>query len=316
MTLRQALAKSMNVATVKVGEMVGFDTVVDLAKKAGLNYNIQPTPAVALGSYDVTPLEMAGAYTIFANHGVYVKPSFVSMVRSQNGSRDLRPQKGRAHGARSAGSLPDDQPHGGGDAQRHGGGRACAGFNVPAAGKTGTSDHDGWFAGYTSGLLCIVWVGFDDNRDLDLEGAHSALPIWTEFMKRALDYRAYRNAEPFTAPDGIISVEIDPESGMLATPRCPSTISEVYISGSQPVTYCPLHGGGQSVTHVAGWEIPASPAPPADAAAPGGRPNAPPVMAARRPPPAPAPPPQQAAQKPEKPKEKKSFFKRLLGVFK
>jgi penicillin-binding protein 1B len=74
-TLRQALAHSLNVATVKVGEMVGFDAVVDLAKKAGLNYNIQPTPAVALGAYEVTPMEMAGAYTIFANQGVYVKPN-------------------------------------------------------------------------------------------------------------------------------------------------------------------------------------------------------------------------------------------------
>ena len=81
-TLRQALAKSLNVATVKVAEMVGYDKVVEMAKKAGLNYDIQPTPAVALGSYEVTPLEMAGAYTMFANQGVYVKPSFVSMVRA------------------------------------------------------------------------------------------------------------------------------------------------------------------------------------------------------------------------------------------
>ena len=71
-------------------------------------------------------------------------------------------------------------------------------------------------------LLCIVWVGFDDNRELDLEGAHSALPIWTEFMKRALQYRGYRNARPFEAPDGIVSAQIDPESGMLATPGCPT----------------------------------------------------------------------------------------------
>ena len=123
-TLREALAQSLNVATVKVAEMVGYDAVVDLANSAGLNYNIQPTPAVALGSYDVTPLEMAGAYTIFANDGVYVKPSFVSMVRSQNGRTMLHQQEGRAHGARSASGLPDDQPDGRGDAQRHRGGRA------------------------------------------------------------------------------------------------------------------------------------------------------------------------------------------------
>ena len=83
--------------------------------------------------------------------------------------------------------------------------RARFGFTVPAAGKTGTS-HDGWFAGYTSELLCVVWVGFDDNRELDLEGAHSAAPIWAEFMKRALAYREYRDAKPFQAPDGIVTI--------------------------------------------------------------------------------------------------------------
>ena len=315
-TLRQALAHSMNVATVKVGEMVGFDAVVDLAKKAGLNYQIQPTPAVALGSYDVTPMEMAGAYTIFANQGVYVKPSLVTMVRSQDGQEIYANKKETRQVldprvAYLITNLMEEVMRSGTAAGVH-----ALGFNVPAAGKTGTSDHDGWFAGYTSGLLCIVWVGFDDNRDLDLEGAHSALPIWTEFMKRALDYPAYHDTEPFTAPDGIISVEIDPESGYLATPNCPKTISEVYISGTQPVTSCPLHGGGQSVTRVAGWETTPAPAP-ADNAAPAAQHlNAPPVIAARRPPPAIPTAPQPAAQKQEKPKEKKSFFKRLLGVFK
>jgi penicillin-binding protein 1B len=190
------------------------------------------------------------------------------------------------------------------------------GFSVPAAGKTGTSDHDGWFAGYTSDLLCIVWVGFDDNRDLDLEGAHSALPIWTEFMKRALQYRTYRNARPFEAPDGIVSVQIDPESGMLATPSCPRTITEVYISGTQPVTACPLHGGGQSVTNVAGWEMPGN-APAVDPAPHVGSP--PPALAARRPPPLPGSaqaPPAETPQQTEKPKEKKSFWQKVRGVFK
>jgi penicillin-binding protein 1B len=311
-TLRQALAHSMNVATVKVGEMVGFDAVVDLAKKAGLNYDIHPTPAVALGSYEVTPMEMAGAYTIFANQGVFVKPSFVSMVRAQNG-KDIYNNKTVERTvldprvAYLITNLMEEVMRSGTAA-----GVRSRGFTVPAAGKTGTSDHDGWFAGYTSNLLCIVWVGFDDNRDLDLEGAHSALPIWTEFMKRALQYRAYRNAEPFQAPDGIVSVQIDPESGMLATPYCPTTISEVYISGTQPVTACPLHERGQSVTHVAGWELPGSPptvepAPRVDAA--------PPALASRRAPPVQTPP-AQTAQKAEKPKEKKSLFRRLLNVFK
>jgi penicillin-binding protein 1B len=318
-TLRKALAHSLNVATVKVGEMVGFDTVVDLAKKAGLNYNIQPTPAVALGSYEVTPMEMAGAYTMFANQGVYVKPNFVSMVRAQSGRAIYNNKKEERtvldpRVAYLITNLMEEVMRSGTAASVR-----SLGFGVPAAGKTGTSDHDGWFAGYTSELLCIVWVGFDDNRELDLEGAHSALPIWTEFMKRALQYHAYRDARPFQAPDGIVSVQIDPESGMLATANCPATITEVYISGTQPVTSCPLHGGGQSVTHVAGWELPGNPPAGAEGATPP-RVNAPPpTLAARRPPLGPgdvSPPPAPAAQKTEKPKEKKSLFRRLLGVFK
>jgi membrane carboxypeptidase/penicillin-binding protein PbpC len=115
------------------------------------------------------------------------------------------------------------------------------GFNVPAAGKTGTS-RDGWFAGFTSNLICVVWVGFDDNSDLDLEGAKSALPIWTEFMKRAAQNAQY--ALPFEGvPSGIVSLQIDPESGDLASPQCPSTRAEYFIAGSEPQTVCALHNG-------------------------------------------------------------------------
>jgi penicillin-binding protein 1B len=87
-----------------------------------------------------------------------------------------------------------------------------------------------------------VWVGFDDNRDLNLEGARSALPIWTEFMKRAAAMREYRDAKPFEAPAGIVSETICAESGELARDRCPNVRSEVFISGSEPAVYCELHG--------------------------------------------------------------------------
>jgi len=321
-TLRQALAKSMNVATVKVGEMVGFDTVVNLAKKAGLNYNIQPTPAVALGSYDVTPMEMAGAYTIFANQGVYVKPNFVSMVRARNGKDiyDNKIEERQVLDPRVAYLMTNLME----EVMRSGtaAGVRARGFTVPAAGKTGTS-HDGWFAGYTSNLLCIVWVGLDDNSQLDLEGAHSALPIWTGFMKRALQYREYHNAQPFSAPDGIVSMQIDPESGMQATPDCPTTITEVYISGTQPVMSCPLHGRGQNPTNVAGWEIPGNAPAGAETALPAPRVDAPPSLAAQRPPAGlaatpPGPPGALplSAEKPEKSKAKKGLFRRFLDVFK
>jgi hypothetical protein len=111
-------------------------------------------------------------------------------------------------------------------------------------------------------------------------------------------------------------VQIDPESGMLATPYCPTTISEVYISGTQPVTSCPLHARGQSVTHVAGWEIPGSTPPGAEGISPAPHVGAPPpALGARRAPLA-QPPPAETAEKAEKPKEKKSFWQRLRGVFK
>jgi penicillin-binding protein 1B len=253
---------------------------------------------------------------MFANSGIYVQPSFVSMVRARNG-RAIYTNKAEEHRvldpriAYLMTNLMEEVMRSGTAA-----GVRARGFTVPAAGKTGTSqaERDGWFAGYTSELLCIVWVGFDDNRELDLEGARSALPIWTEFMKHALQDRAYRNAKPFEAPDGIVSIQIDPASGMPATPFCPTTRSEVYIAGTQPVGTCPLHGGGQpAVTNVAGWEV----TPTLSSIEPPPHVGQPPTAVAQRHPSAVPSPAQPApAQETEKPKEKKGIFRRLLGVFK
>jgi penicillin-binding protein 1B len=190
------------------------------------------------------------------------------------------------------------------------------GFRVPAAGKTGTS-HDGWFAGFTSELLCVVWVGFDQgDKTLDLEGAKSALPIWTEFMKRALDYKEYRNAKPFDAPEGIVTLEIDPLSGQPATAACPTRRQEVFIAGTQPLDSCRLHSGGQpGVTHVTGWDThppqTTSVSPPASLQQPpaGGQPR---IITGDA-------PPQSGnanAEDADKPKKKKGFFGRIFGVFK
>ena len=256
-TVRQAIAKSLNVPTVKLAEMIGYDRVVDLAKRAGMNSDIKATPAVALGAYEVTPIEIAGAYTIFANQGVYAKPSFIKFIRDESGKPiyEHKPQRRAVLDPRVAylmTNLMEEVLRSG-----TGAGVRARGFLLPAAGKTGTS-HDGWFAGYTSNLICVVWVGFDDNRELNLEGAKSALPIWTEFMKRAHTFREYRNVQPFTAPEGVVTVEIDPTSGLLATAGCPVTRPEVFIAGTQPVEVCRLHGGG--APRVAGWET-ASPQP-------------------------------------------------------
>ena len=331
-TLRDALAHSLNIATVKVAETVGYDKVVDMANRAGMNYKIRPTPAVALGAYDITPLEAAGAYTMFANGGDWVKPSFVRLVRSDKGQQMYKntAEHKQVLDPRVAYLMTNMME----EVLRSGTGAGVRGtykFYVPAAGKTGTS-RDGWFAGYTTELLCIVWVGFDDSRDLDLEGAHSAAPIWAEFMKRALDFREYRDARPFTAPTGIVSIEIDPESGFAATPSCPTKRTEVYIAGTEPVAACPLHGGKPGITTVTGWDTApagssATPAPaPADRSlrVTSTEPQPPSSdtlarRAARQDRPDPAAPPQAAAAQPAQPPkkdEKKGLFRRLIGVFK
>jgi penicillin-binding protein 1B len=113
------------------------------------------------------------------------------------------------------------------------------GFKEPAAGKTGTA-RDGWFAGYTSKLLAVVWVGFDDYTDLKLEGGQSALLVWTDFMKRAHKLRPYRDPKPFQAPKGLVTTEIDTSTGLLSTPYCESTRAEYFIAGTEPQESCPL----------------------------------------------------------------------------
>ena len=252
-TLRQALAKSMNIPTVKFAEMAGYDRVVRLARKAGMNDNIKATPAVALGSYEVTPLEIASAYTVFSNGGTWTKASYINQIRSQSGGLiyDAKPQRGTALDPRVAYMVVNLMQ----EVMRSGTGAGARsrGFGLPAAGKTGTS-HDAWFAGFTTKLLCVVWVGFDDNQELPLEGAKAALPIWTEFMKRAHRYREYRGVREFDAPDGIVTVDVDPSSGMLATSSCPAARAEVFVAGTQPADLCRLHGG-YGRTQIAAWDV-------------------------------------------------------------
>jgi penicillin-binding protein 1B len=121
-----------------------------------------------------------------------------------------------------------------------GAGARSKGFALPAAGKTGTS-RDGWFAGFTSELLCVVWVGFDDNHDLKLEGAVSALPIWADFMKQAGQIAPYRTARDFRAPSGVVSAQICNETGELAGSSCPNVRNEFFIAGTVPTSVCSRH---------------------------------------------------------------------------
>ncbi len=116
------------------------------------------------------------------------------------------------------------------------------GFDAPAAGKTGTS-HDAWFAGYTSNLLCIVWVGYDDYSDIHLSGSSTAAPIWAEFMKKATALPQYSDAKPFTQPAGVVDVQLDKLTNRLATPTCPDDYTAAFIAGTEPNQTCEQTAG-------------------------------------------------------------------------
>jgi penicillin-binding protein 1B len=203
----------------------------------------KPYPAIALGSFEATPLELATAYNVLANGGLKVPPlTVVSVVDERNVAleqhapappRVARPEStflvvnmmrsvlnnGTAFAARSMG------------------------FTADAAGKTGTTNdmRDAWFAGFTPDLLCVVWVGFDDNTPLNLSGAKAALPIWVDFMKGA---QAGAKGQRFAVPSSnIVFFDIDRQTGLLATPACPVVITEAFVAGTEPQEYCSWHSG-------------------------------------------------------------------------
>jgi penicillin-binding protein 1B len=242
-TLRYALAHSLNNATVKVAEEVGYDKVAALAKAAGIA-SVKATPAMALGAYDATPVDMTAAYTTFANGGTRLSPVFVNSVRNAQGDvvvnfgterrEVLDPRIAfvmtrMLEGVMSSGTASVVRDRG---------------FAAPAGGKTGSS-HDGWFAGYTSNLLCIVWVGYDDYSDIHLSGAQTAAPIWAEFMKKAITLPQYSDVRAFSQPEGVVDVELDKVTNRLATPSCPDTYTIAFVAGTEPRDTCDQTGGVQ-----------------------------------------------------------------------
>jgi penicillin-binding protein 1B len=311
-TVRDALTNSLNVATVKLAELIGYGRVVQVARQMGLGTNIGPTPAVALGAYEMTPIDVAAGYTTFANIGTRAEPQFLRSVVGADGTQleKFTPQTHTALDPRVAflvNSLLKDVLNRG-----TGAGVRARGFTLPAAGKTGTS-RDGWFAGFTSNLLCVIWIGFDDNRDLGLPGGAVAAPIWADFMTRATSLGAYRDVKDFTMPEGVQSVVIDPESLQLATANCPTTRAEIYVAGSAPTQFCELHGGhsllsstGSFLSRVFGGQ---PKAPPTEGTAPSVPydPNRPPSATGQGPNPA-----DPSAQPSEK---KKNALHKIFGIF-
>jgi len=235
-TARYALALSLNNATVRVAEGVGFGSVAALAKAAGIS-SVRATPAIALGAYDASPLDMSGAYTVFSNGGVHESPVMLKSIRDAHGAvlNDYHNESKNVVDPRVAYVMTTMMQavvdNGTGATVR------ARGFTAPAAGKTGTS-HDAWFAGYTSNLLCVVWVGNDDYTDIKLAGGTTAAPIWAEFMKRAQKIPRYADMKGFPAPSGVVDLQIDKVTNRIATPACPETYYVAFIAGTEPKQTC------------------------------------------------------------------------------
>jgi penicillin-binding protein 1B len=239
-TLRHALAHSRNLATIKLAERAGYDRVAALWKRLSVGTPPKPYPSIALGVFEATPFEIASAYTIFSNGGM--RRPLRHILRITSGGADVTGR--RSENARAV-SRPETTflvtsmlrsviNEGTGAGARSGG------FALDAAGKTGTTNdlRDAWFAGFTPELLVVVWVGLDDNQPLGLSGAQAALPVWTEFMTRAL---AGHDNVPFDVPPGVTFTEIDRDTGKLAAPFCPRVLSEAFIEGTEPTEVCDLH---------------------------------------------------------------------------
>jgi penicillin-binding protein 1B len=236
-TARYALMRSLNNATISLASMVGFDRVAALARDAGIK-SARGTPSVAIGSYDATPLDMAGAYTVFANNGLHLDPWLLASVRNPTGDiiTDYTPTSKQVLDPRVAyltTSMMENVLRGEGT----GAGVRNMGFTAPAAGKTGTS-HDAWFAGFTSNLLCMVWVGNDDYTDIKLQGAQAAAPIWAAFMKRAVELPQYSDTNDFVPPEGVEVVKIDKASNLLSDDSCPDGYDAAFLAGTAPTETC------------------------------------------------------------------------------
>ena len=231
-----ALAQSLNNATISLGEKVGFENVAALARASGI-VNARGTPSVSLGAYDATPLDMAGAYTVFANGGVHLNPWLLASVRNDRGDvvADFTPEARQVMDPKAAfltsNLLEGVMNFGYGYVVRQ------RGFTAPAAGKTGTS-HDAWFAAYSSNLICVVWVGNDDYSNINLTGAVLAAPVWAEFMNRAIKLPQYSDMKAFTPPSGITEYRIDKVSNLLADDSCPAAYTLAFLDGTQPQSTC------------------------------------------------------------------------------
>ncbi len=252
-SVRRMIEESVNTAVVRLALDVGLPEVIAAARNGGITSSFIPVPSLSLGSFEVTPIEMAYAYATIASGGTRFHPFPLRAVTDSEGNplREETPIREKAVDARAAYlvtySLEGVLERGTGNPVR------LAGIDFPAAGKTGTTDdyRDSWFAGYTPDLVCVVWVGRDSGGTTGLTGASGALRIWTKFMKSV--YPA-GGRYAFAVPPGITIAEIDPESGFLTTSACPESFPEAFPDDLVPKETCPLHPSHPIVDTVRkGW---------------------------------------------------------------
>jgi penicillin-binding protein 1B len=235
-TLRMALSQSMNIATARLAMAVGLPKIASLGEKLGFP-TVKPYPSIALGTFEVSPWQVAEAYTVFANGGVKTELLSIKKVTDADGKTLQRSQievKRILH-AQTAYLITDMLK----TVMQRGTAAAVSrwGFTRPAAGKTGTTDEyrDAWFVGYTPNLLCVVWTGYDDNTPIKMTGGQAALPIWVRFMLKATQNQT---ADDFVSPNGIVARMIDPTTGLLASDQCPDGVPEIFIQGTEPTQTC------------------------------------------------------------------------------
>ncbi len=241
-TVRRALEQSLNAATVRIALEIGLPAVIESARGLGISSALRPVPAVALGAFEVTPIELAGAYLPFANGGF--RAGEITAVRAAyetDGSpfalREVAPTAiiSPAEAYLMTSLLEGVMASGTGASAR------ALGLTSAVSGKSGTTNdgRDAWFVGYTPTLVALVWVGFDGGDVHGLSAAQAALPIWADFMRQALD--AYP-APTFAVPPGVTVTSIDSSNGKLANRYCPVTVREVFLQGTEPPP-CDEHRG-------------------------------------------------------------------------
>ena len=238
-TLRESLAQSRNAATVRLLEKIGINPVLDLAQNLGVTSPLASDLTLALGSSGVTLQELTAAYGTFFNQGIRLEPYTVESVVDSNGQvLEMHVPEPRSVMSKESAYLIANMME---DVIQRGTGQAAKGMGRPLAGKTGTTNDftDAWFVGGAPNLVTGVWVGFDEIRTLgDREsGARAALPIWMRYMKAALDSLPVM---PFTMPDGIVEVRIDPATGLLAPEGSDQGTVEVFLRGTEPTKHAEM----------------------------------------------------------------------------